>query len=261
LEAERVPLLRAVELLFQPKLLVERNDVLVRNLEKLPLSSQVLQGESSTLVLVTEGDLRFEVDLLEGQKTGAFLDQRDNRFQAAFFARAKKRILDAFSYQGWFACHMGKEAGSVMALEQSGPACRQIQRNCELNRIENISVTEANAFDFLKEADQRKERFNLINLDPPAFVKSRHQLSQALRGYKEINLRAMKLLEKDGILITSSCSHHLSEAEFLDVIRESALDAKRQVQILRVGQQASDHPILIGFPESRYLKCFFLRVL
>src|SRR5262249_36556911 len=156
----------------------------------------------------------------------------------AFFAKGKKRVLDAFSYQGWFACAMAKTAESVLALGQSGPACRQIERNGELNGIQNISAMETNVLHFLKEADQKTERSDLLNLDPHAFVKSRNQLSQALKGYKEINLRAMKLLEKNGTLLSSSCSHHLAEGEFFEVIREAALDAKRQVQILKIGAQA-----------------------
>jgi 23S rRNA (cytosine1962-C5)-methyltransferase len=261
LETERENILDAVKHLFRPTLLVERNDVSVRNLEKLPLSAQIVEGNIAPSLQVREGDLRFEVDLLSGQKTGAFLDQRENRFKAALFAKGRKRVLDAFSYQGWFACHLAKKTEEVVCVEQSEAACKQIEANALLNELNNITVVSKNVFDYLHEADQGKERFDLINLDPPAFVKSRRQLSQAIKGYKEINLRALKLLKNEGILITSSCSFHISDEEFLEVIRDAAQDAKRRVQIIGIGHQASDHPILVGFPESKYLKCLFLRVI
>jgi 23S rRNA (cytosine1962-C5)-methyltransferase len=261
LECFRKELLESVDEIFSPALLVERNDVSVRNLEKLPQAAQVLSGDGPTRKVIQEGELKFEVDLLEGQKTGAFLDQRDNRLKAGQWARNRKKALDAFSYQGWFSCHLAREAGFVIAVDQSAPACRMIEINADRNQLKNISVVESNVFDFLKEADQKRERFDLINLDPPAFVKSRSQLSQALKGYKEINLRAMKLLEPGGLLITSSCSHHLSEEEFLKLLQESARDAKRTAQIVDIGHQAADHPIGLQFPESKYLKCFFIRIL
>ncbi len=260
LETYREILLQAVEEVFQPHTLVERNDVSVRRLENLGEAQALLKGEKS-FIEINEGQLRFEVDLLEGQKTGAFLDQRDNRLLAAQLAQGKNKLLDACSYNGWFACHMAKNAsGKVLALDQSEKALLQVERNATLNELSNIEVLCHNVFDFLKEADHRKDKFDLINLDPPAFVKSRAQINQALKGYKEINLRAMKLLEAEGILITSSCSHHLSDNLFIEVLQQAALDAKRQVQILFKGQQGADHPALLGFPESKYLKCFVLRV-
>ncbi len=261
LETQRESLLECLKEIFNPELIVERNDVSVRALEKLPLVSQVVEGTGSTCVSIQQGALHFEVDLLEGQKTGAFLDQRDNRIQAGIWAKGKKRVLDAFAYQGWFSCEMASGAETVLALDQSESACQQISENAERNGFKNIEVRCMNVFDYLKNADQNKERFDCINLDPPAFVKSRLQLKQALKGYKEINLRAMKLLEPNGILITSSCSHHLSEEDFLKVLHEAALDSKRKVQMIGIGQQAADHPVLLGFPESKYLKCFVLRVL
>jgi len=261
LETQREALLSCIQRIFEPAILVERNDVSVRNLEKLPLSAQILKGGGSTEIEVREGGLRFRVDLLEGQKTGAFLDQRDNRLKAAALAQGRKKILDAFSYQGWFACHMAQAAEEVTAVEQSAPACLSLRANLGLNQIGNVKIEEANAFDFLKEADLRKDRFDLINLDPPAFVKSRSQLKAALKGYKEINLRALRLLNPGGVLITSSCSHHLSEEKFLEILEDAARDARRRVQILSIGGQAPDHPVLLNFPESRYLKCFFLHVL
>ncbi len=261
LEIVRETLLKIIRKNFQPDLIVERNDVSVRNFEKLPLTCQILEGSISPKMIIEEKNLRFEVDILEGQKTGAFLDQRNNRILAGQLAENRKKALDVFSYQGWFACHLAKNAEEVTTIEQSEIACQQIKINAELNSQNNISIYSTNAFDYLREADQRKEKFDLINLDPPAFAKSKTHLSQALKGYKEINLRAMKLLEKDGILITSSCSHHISDEQFLEIITDAARDAKRQVQIVQVGHQAPDHPILVGFPESNYLKCLFLRVL
>ncbi|MBF0491482.1 MAG: class I SAM-dependent rRNA methyltransferase [Deltaproteobacteria bacterium] len=261
LESCRGLVLQAVEEIFHPEILVERNDVSVRRLENLEQAQGLLKGEKS-FIEIEEGSLRFEVDLLEGQKTGAFLDQRDNRMLASLLAQGKKKLLDACAYNGWFACHMAKKsAGKVIALDQSEKALQQVERNARLNQLNNIEVLCQNVFDYLKEADQRKEKFDLINLDPPAFVKSSSQLTQALKGYKEINLRAMKLLEAEGILITSSCSHHLSENLFIEVLQQAARDARRQVQILFRGQQGPDHPALLGFPESKYLKCFVLRVI
>ncbi len=260
-ETQRETLLSLIQQILNPSLLVERNDVSVRTLEKLPLASQVIQGDGPTRVEIKEGELRFVVDLLEGQKTGAFLDQRQNRIWAGNFAKEKQRVLDACSYQGWFACHLARAAKEVIAIEQSEAACRLIEENATLNQLNNIEVIQKNVFDVLREMDGRKEEFDLINLDPPAFVKSRSQLAQAIRGYKELNLRAMKLLQPGGILITSSCSHHLSEEDFLALLSEAARDAKRKVQILWVGGQDRDHPMLLGFPESKYLKCLFLRIM
>jgi len=261
LETVRETLLKLIEKHFSPQLLIERNDVSVRNLENLPQTSQILFGEKSSRVEIQEGKLHFEVDLLEGQKTGAFLDQRENRLWAASLAKKKKRVLDACAYLGFFSCGFAQYAEEVYALEQSEWASSQIQKNAELNKLKNIQIVTANVFDYLKEATQRKEKFDLINLDPPAFVKSRSQLAQALRGYKEINLRAMQLLTEGGVLISSSCSHHLSEEEFLKTLEEAALDAKKKIQILKMASQGPDHPILLGFPESKYLKCAIMKVL
>ncbi len=260
LESQRDALLKSIHKIFNPKLIVERNDVSVRKLEQLPLVSQVLFGDASTRVKIREGTLSYEVDLLEGQKTGAFLDQRSNRLKAGEYSKNKKRILDVCSYQGWFSCQMAQDGAEVIAMDQSALACEMVKRNAKLNSLNNIEVIEANAFDALKEMDQNKEKFDLINLDPPAFVKSRKQIKNALRGYKEINLRGMKMLNEGGILITSSCSHHLSEENFIGLLHEAALDAKKKVQILEKCYQAPDHPALLGFPESNYLKCFFLKV-
>ncbi len=261
LESVREDLLSSVREVFFPSLLVERNDVSVRKLEKLPMNAQVLGENALEPIEIREGELTFKVNLLEGQKTGAFLDQRDNRLKAINYAQGKKRILDVFSYQGGFACQMASKAHFIKAIDQSAEACNSLRQNAILNKLSNIEAIEANAFDYLKEADQKKEKFDLINLDPPAFVKSKKQLQDALRGYKEINLRAMKMLESGGILISSSCSHHLSEQTFLEVIEKAALDAKKRVQILERGTQGPDHPVLLGFPESSYLKCFFMRIL
>lgn len=261
LETIRETILKIIRKNFHPDLIVERNDVTVRNFEKLPLSSQIIEGSKNSKIIIEEDPLKFEVDLLEGQKTGAFLDQRSNRILAGKMAENRKKALDVFSYQGWFACHIAKKAENVIAIEQSEISCQQIKINAELNALKNISISSSNAFDYLREADQSKKKFDLINLDPPAFAKSKSHLFQALKGYKEINLRAMKLLEKDGILITSSCSHHISDEQFLEIITEAAHDAKRQVQIIRIGHQAPDHPILVGFPESNYLKSLFLKMM
>jgi len=260
LETQRECLIDLLHEIVKPELIVERNDVSVRKLEQLPLCQQILFGTGASQVEIWEENLKFEVDLLEGQKTGAFLDQRENRIKAGFFSKNSKRILDVFSYEGWFACHFAQNANEVIAVEQSERAVQKIKLNAEKNKFKNISVISENAFDVLKKLDAQKEKFDLINLDPPAFAKSASQIKQALNGYKEIHLRAMRLLRKDGILITSSCSHHLSEDAMLKVIVDAAKDAKRTIQIFGMGAQSADHPILPRFPESKYLKCFFLRV-
>jgi 23S rRNA (cytosine1962-C5)-methyltransferase len=250
-----------VELLierYNPRAIVERNDAKVRDLESLPRRTGLLFGREAGELIIEEDGVKFAVNLLEGQKTGAFLDQRENRFAAEAYAQG--RALDCFTFQGGFALHLAKTAERVIAVDVSEAAVKQATRNAELNRATNVEVVEANVFDLLHEMEKAKEQFDCINLDPPAFAKNRNAVQGAVRGYKEINLRAMKMLRGGGTLITSTCSHHLSEENFLNVIAEAAADAGRSVQILEKRTQSRDHPILISMPETYYLKCLILRV-
>jgi 23S rRNA (cytosine1962-C5)-methyltransferase len=253
-----------VELLieeFRPRLVVERNDAKVRQLEGLPMINGLLYSVDHEGVEypITENGIRFQVHLLEGQKTGAFLDQRENR--AASMRYAHGRGLDCFSFHGSFALHLAHGCKEVMALDISQPAIERARRNAELNGMTNINFIEANVFDQLRELDTAGDRFDTIVLDPPAFAKNRSALEAALRGYKEINLRALRLLNPGGVLITCSCSYHVSEELFLEMLTEAARDAGRIVQIVEKRTQARDHPIILTVPETYYLKCIVLRVL
>lgn len=245
---------------LKPRAIVERNDVPVRKLEGLPLIAQIFSGNCPKRVKVREGDVSLYIDPLRGQKTGAYLDQRDNRLLAGKIARGK--ILDCFSYEGWFALHMAKKAECVLCVDSSADALSMVHENAKLNGFENkIKVCEANGFDFLKEQDSGGTHYDLINLDPPPFVKSARDREAGYRGYKEINLRAMKLLRPQGILITSSCSHHFTDEDFDAMLADAASDAGITAQVLYRTGAAPDHPILIGFPESHYLKCRILNIL
>ncbi len=249
--------------LFDPRLIVERNDVKVRQLEGLPMTSGVLYQkpatDPATEFQITENGIKYWVDLIGGQKTGAFLDQRENRAAAMRYAHG--RGLDCFSFHGSFALHLAKNCDSVKALDISAPAIERAARNAELNKIQNVEFTEANVFDQLAEYDARGERFDTIVLDPPAFAKNRGAVKAAVRGYNEINLRAMKLLNPGGILITCSCSYHVSEELFLAMLADAANDAGRMIQVVEKRTQGRDHTILLTVPETYYLKCVVLRVI
>lgn len=251
-----------VELLverYSPRAIVERNEARVRDLEGLPRIAGVLYGSDPGEIMIEESGVKLAINLLDGQKTGAFLDQRENRVAARLYARG--RALDCFTYQGAFALHLARAAEHIIGIDVSAPAIAQARQNAELNAANNIDFIEANVFDLLREMEQNGERFDVINLDPPAFAKNRASIDAAMRGYKEINLRAMKLLNPGGTLITSTCSYHMSEEAFLNILAESAADAGRSVQLIERRTQARDHPVLISMPETYYLKCMILRVL
>jgi 23S rRNA (cytosine1962-C5)-methyltransferase len=243
---------------YNPRAVVERNEARVRDLEGLARTAGVVYGSDPGEFVIEEGGVRFGVNLLEGQKTGAFLDQRENRIAARSYSRG--RAMDCFTFQGGFALHLARGAERVTAIDSSGPAIAQAVRNAELNAARNVEFVEANVFDVLREMEQAGERFDVINLDPPAFAKNRAAIEGATRGYKEINLRAMKLLKPGGTLITSTCSYHMSEDAFLNCISEAAADANRTAQIIERRTQSRDHPVLISMPETYYLKCVILRV-
>ena len=243
---------------YSPRAIIERNEARVRDLEGLPRTTGVIFGSDPGEIIIEENSIRFAVNLVDGQKTGAFLDQRENRVAASRYARG--RALDCFTYHGAFALHIAKGAEEVVAVDVSSTAIETATRNAELNGARNIEFREGNVFDLLREMEQAGERFDVINLDPPAFAKNRAAVEAAARGYKEINLRAMKLLAPGGTLITSTCSYHMSEDEFLNVLAEAAADARRSAQILERRMQARDHPVLVSMPETHYLKCIILRV-
>ena len=243
---------------FSPRSILERNDVAVRELEGLPEQKGNLAGESISEVEAEENGLRFNFDLMGGQKTGGFLDQRENRLAARQYARG--RGLDCFCYTGGFALHLAAQCDSVLGIDSSPEALGHARRNQQLNGLTNLEWKEANCFDFLKTADLERQRYDTIVLDPPAFARQKSKLEAARRGYKELNLRALKLLNPGGFLITCSCSHHVSEADFLEIIAAAALDAHRTVAVVERRTQSRDHPILLTVPETHYLKCLILRV-
>jgi 23S rRNA (cytosine1962-C5)-methyltransferase len=244
---------------FSPRSILERNDVAVRGLEGLPEQKGTLSGESISEVEAEENGVRFTFDLMGGQKTGGFLDQRENRLAARQYARG--RALDCFCYTGGFALHLAAQCASVLGIDSSPEALRLARRNQQLNGLTNLEWKESNCFDFLKAADLERQRYDTIVLDPPAFARQKSKLEAAWRGYKELNLRALKMLNPGGFLITCSCSHHVSEADFLEIIAAAALDAHRTVAVVERRTQSRDHPILLTVPETHYLKCLILRVI
>ncbi len=237
---------------------VERNDVRVRELEGLQQVKGVLRGEPPGPVEYREGEVRMTIDLLSGQKTGAFLDQRENHLRAGEYARGK--CLDCFSYAGGFALQLARRADAVTAVEMQPNAAALLRENVLRNHAASVEVVEANAFDYLRDRSEEEPSYDLVVLDPPAFAKNKEALPAARRGYKEINLRAMQVLRPGGVLVTASCSYHLSEAELEAIVLAAANDAGRRVQVLERRGAGRDHPVLLGVPETRYLKCFVLRI-
>jgi 23S rRNA (cytosine1962-C5)-methyltransferase len=262
---DRADLRRAVlQVLIQelePASVIERVEARIRELEALPpVADRPLVGEKMQTVVQMNG-LQFIYDASVGQKTGAFLDQRENYAAANHYARG--RALDVFCYQGGFALHLARVCSEVTGVDASRPALEQAERNVQLNTAELQTVPEwieGNAFDLLRDYSDLGEQYDTIVLDPPAFAKSKRALPTALRGYKELNLRALKMLRPGGILVTCSCSHHVSSADFLEVLTSAALDAHRRLRIIEVRGQARDHPIIAGIPETAYLKCVIATV-
>lgn len=248
---------------FNPRAVVERNDVRVRDLEGLPLIAGTIYGDAPAELEIVQHGLRFFVEPLGGQKTGSFLDQRENRLAARAAAQTtmKKRALDCFTFNGAFALHLASVCDNVTGIDISTDAVIAARRNTELNGLTNAEFREANVFDALRELESAGERFDVIVLDPPAFAKNRASLKPGIRGYKEINLRALKLMNAGGVLVTCTCSYHVSEELFLAIVAEAAIDARRRVQVVEKRMQAADHPVLLGMPETYYLKCMIARVL
>ena len=248
--------------IIKPRGIYERNDIPVRELEGLPQIKGFLRGNFDTDVEMTENGIRFIVDVAEGQKTGYFLDQKENRAAIRPFVKNAK-VLDCFCHTGSFSLHAGSYgSASVLGLDISGHAVETAAQNAEINGLGGICHFEsANVFDRLREYDDNGERFDTIILDPPAFAKNRRAVESAIRGYKEINLRAMKILSSGGFLITCSCSQHIDPELFMDIIYNAGIDSHRKIRLIEVRSQAKDHPVLLASPETEYLKCVILQVI
>ena len=259
MDRAKAEIVSSLEELFAPRGIVERNDVAVRKREALPLESGVLAGEVPQTVAVKMNRLQLHADLLHGQKTGIFLDQRENYLAAAKYARG--RALDCFTSSGGFALHLAARCESVEAVDSSEAALRAARLNLEANGIANVELREADVFELLAGHASARRRFDIVVLDPPAFAKTRQSLEAATRGYREINRRALELLPAGGILVTCSCSHHLSEAMLLEIVASASLDTGRKLRVLERRMQSQDHPVLLTVPETLYLKCLILEVI
>jgi len=256
----RLPMI--VELLVEiakPRGILARNDPKVRRLEGLDEKVEVVYGEVPETIEVSEGRIRHLVDVRHGQKTGLFLDQVENHAAAVRYARGA--ALDAFSYLGGFALQIAPHCERVITLDSSAPGVAATREAAQRNGITNLDAREGNVFDELRELEIARERFHTIVLDPPAFARNRAAVERAAAGYKEINLRALKLLEPGGHLVTCSCSYNVDEALFAAIVEEAAADARVAVALVEKRMQARDHPVLVGVPETHYLKCFILRKL
>ncbi len=259
MDADKAEIAAALAEMFTPRGIVARNDAAVRIKEQLPLESAVLLGDVPETVTVRVNGLTLCADLLRGQKTGIFLDQRENYLAAARYAGGGS-ALDCFTSTGGFALHLAGRCDSVEGADSSAAALATARANAQANGIGNVEFREADAFDLLAGYASARRSFSLVVLDPPAFAKSRQSVEAAARGYKEINLRALRLLRPGGILVTCSCSHHMSEAMLLEVVAEASLDANRTLRVLERRTQAQDHPILLTVPETHYLKCLIVEV-
>jgi 23S rRNA (cytosine1962-C5)-methyltransferase len=260
LEQQRAVIVSALVDELTPEGVLARHDVAVRQLERLEQGVELLHGAVPDELTVREGGISYLVAPWTGQKTGAFLDQRENRQRAGALARG--RALDCFSYHGSFALHLAGRADRVTAVDASGEALARAERNASLNgpRRERIDFVEANAFDYLRAQDDQGESYDTIVLDPPAFAKRKDAVDAALRGYKELNLRALRVLNPGGTLCTFSCSYHLSTWLFRRMLESAAADSGRPVRWIEWRGQAADHPEILQIPESSYLKGAVLQV-
>jgi 23S rRNA (cytosine1962-C5)-methyltransferase len=258
LEAFRDHIVASLSELLSPEGILARNDVPLRSKEGLPVGVESLVGSVPEEVEIVEHGVRYLAAPWHGQKTGAFLDQRENRVLIGGLARG--RALDCFSYHGSFALHLAQRAESVIALDTSADALRRAEDNCVRNGLRNVEPVEADAFDFLRARQTAGDGFDTIVLDPPAFAKTRSALPSAIRGYKEINLRALRILKPGGFLFSASCSFHLSKPMFLDMVQSAAADCGRRVILRAVTGQPLDHPEVLTIPETGYLKGALLEV-
>jgi 23S rRNA (cytosine1962-C5)-methyltransferase len=259
MDRAKAEIVSCLEELFAPRGIVERNDVAVRKREALPLETSVVAGVVPETVAVEMNGLKLHADLLHGQKTGIFLDQRENYTAAATYGRG--RALDCFTSTGGFALHLAARCESVEAVDSSEAALRVARLNLEANGIGHVELREADVFELLAGHASARRRFDLVVLDPPAFAKARQSLEAAIRGYREINRRALELLATGGILVTCSCSHHLSEAMLLEIVASASLDTGKKLRVVERRMQAQDHPVLLTVPETLYLKCLILELI
>ncbi len=257
--AAQQTILSCLEELFHPAGVAARNDAAVRAKEELPLESCAIAGEVPDTFQVRMNGVAMTADLLHGQKTGLFLDQRENYSAAAAYAQGG-RALDCFTSTGGFALHLAPKCESVEAIDSSAAALERARGNAQANGIGNIEFREADVFDALSAYAASGREFDLVVLDPPAFTRSRSNLDAAARAYKQINLRTLRLLRPGGVLVSCSCSQHMSEAALLEAIAEASLDAGRTLRVLERRTQSQDHPILLTVPETHYLKCLVLQV-
>jgi 23S rRNA (cytosine1962-C5)-methyltransferase len=257
IEAHREFIIQAIEALPNIDGILARNDVALRRKEQLAVGVELLRGKVPEQVEVNEHGIRYLAAPWTGQKTGAFLDQRENRVLIG--ANTMGRALDCFAYHGSFALHMAPHAEHVVALDASAEALERARSNAALNGFTNIETRETDAFDFLKTAERARERYDTIVLDPPAFAKTKSAVPAAMRGYKEINLRAMRMLAPNGIMLTASCSFHLSKALFLEMLQDAAADSGRKMILREIRGQPSDHPEILTIPETGYIKSALLQ--
>jgi len=258
-EAARQAVISTLAEQLSPAGVVERVEERVRELEQLPPRANGLLAGEKMDTLFTMNGVRFQYRGLEGQKTGAFLDQRENYAAAARYAHGE--ALDVFCYQGGFALHLAGVCSRVTGVDSSRAALEAAEQNAALNQpAQESEWIEGNAFDLLKDYSEAGRQYDTIVLDPPAFARSRKTLDTALRGYKELNLRALKMLRPGGVLVTCSCSYHVSEGDFLETVASAALDARRTLRLIEKRGQGRDHPVLVGVPETSYLKCLILQV-
>jgi 23S rRNA (cytosine1962-C5)-methyltransferase len=259
MDAAKDEIASCLEEIFHPRGIALRNDVAVRSKEQLPLETSTLAGEVPECVTVQMNGLTLRSDLLHGQKTGIFLDQRENYLAAARYGRGGK-ALDCFTSTGGFALHLAAKCESVEAVDSSEPALATARANAAANSIHNVEFRQSDVFELLAGYASAHRHFSMVVLDPPAFAKNRRNVEAAASGYKEINLRALRLLPPGGILVTCSCSHHVSEAMLLELVAQASLDAGRTLRVLERRTQSQDHPILLTVPETHYLKCLILEV-
>ena len=259
LESARADVLTAIQEVLHPRGIVLRNDAAVRRHEGLAQEVVVASGEVPEVVEVEEDGVKYLAAPLTGQKTGAFLDQRENRVLVGGAGRAGGRALDLFTYHGSFALHLARRAREVIAVDSSAEALARGAENAALNGLQNIAWREANAFDLLRDFERRGERFDSVVLDPPAFAKTKTSVPRALAGYKEINLRAMRLLAPGGLLLTCSCSFHVHREPFVKMLADAAADSGRRLQLLTLTGAGRDHPEVVTIPETGYLKGALLR--
>jgi 23S rRNA (cytosine1962-C5)-methyltransferase len=259
MDAARDEIASCLREIFHPRGIALRNDAAVRLKEQLPLETSTLSGEVPDSVTVRMDGLTLRADLLGGQKTGIFLDQRENYRAAAHYGRGGK-ALDCFTSTGGFALHLAAKCEAVEAVDTSEAALSTARANAAANSISNVEFRQADVFELLAGYASAHRQFSMVVLDPPAFAKSRRNVEAAATGYKEINLRALRLLPPGGVLVTCSCSHHVSEAMLLELVAEASLDAARTLRVLERRTQSQDHPILLTVPETHYLKCLILEV-